>query len=347
MKLLILTQRVNKNDSVLGFFHCWLEEFAKKFEYIIVICLEQGEYRLPGNVKILTLGKEKGANKIKYIYRFFKYIWQERENYESVFVHMNQEYVILGGFLWRILGKKISLWYAHGHVSLSLKVAEKITHIIFTSTISGCRLRSKKIRVIGQGIDVHHFNIQDGKLRDKEEFYISSIGRISPSKNYETLIRAIELCKIDNLRVNIVGGPATNKDKEYFLSIKQLVREKGLEKIIKFTDAVANKDIVDYLHNSDLFVNMGLTGSLDKAILEAMACGLIVLTCNEALFEVLGNYKNQLIYKKGDVNQLAEKIKYFYQMSVEGRKKIGMDLRKIVVNNHSLDNFVNKILNNF
>ena len=36
MKILIVTQKVDQNDDVLGFFHRWLEVFAGKFEEINV-----------------------------------------------------------------------------------------------------------------------------------------------------------------------------------------------------------------------------------------------------------------------------------------------------------------------
>ena len=58
MKLLICTQAVDREDSVLGFFHSWIREFAKHYESVTVICLYKGEYDLPENVKILSLGKE-------------------------------------------------------------------------------------------------------------------------------------------------------------------------------------------------------------------------------------------------------------------------------------------------
>src|SRR3989338_2848671 len=58
LKLLIITQKVDKNDHILGFFHRWLEEFAKNTEKLTVICLEKGEYNLPENVKVLPLGKK-------------------------------------------------------------------------------------------------------------------------------------------------------------------------------------------------------------------------------------------------------------------------------------------------
>src|SRR3989344_1998355 len=121
MKLLIITQKVDKNDPILGFFHAWLNEFAKNLESIIVICLYKGEVNLPNNVKVLPLGKENGVSRIKYIFNFYKYIWNERKNYDKVFVHMNPIYVILGGFAWSFLGKRIALWYTHKNVDLKLK----------------------------------------------------------------------------------------------------------------------------------------------------------------------------------------------------------------------------------
>ena len=129
-KLLIITQKVDKNDSVLGFFHGWILEFAKNYEELIVICLEKGEYDLPDNVKVLSLGKEDNVSKFVYLIRFYKYILQNRKNYDNVFVHMNVEYVILGGLVWKILRKKIGLWYMHKSVTLKLRLAEKLVDII-------------------------------------------------------------------------------------------------------------------------------------------------------------------------------------------------------------------------
>lgn len=43
MRLLILTQAVDLDDPVLGFFHRWIVEFAKRFDTIEVICLKAGD----------------------------------------------------------------------------------------------------------------------------------------------------------------------------------------------------------------------------------------------------------------------------------------------------------------
>lgn len=345
MKLLILTQKIDLNDDVLGFMHGWVEEFSRQCEEVIVICLKQGVTELPSNVKVLSLGKETGELKIKYLVNFYKYIWQERKNYDAVFVHMNQIYVILGGLFWRAWHKKVGFWYAHGYVPLSLSMAEKLTHIIFTSTKSGFRLISKKKNVTGQGIDTGKFKPLAAKLKDSN-YRIITVGRISPSKDYVTLIKAIEILNKDGVKVsvNILGKPATVSDQNYLKQLEQTIVEKKLDNVINFTGGVANKDIISFLQAADLFVNMGQTGSLDKAIVEAMACSLPVLTCNEALLEILGEYKDVLMYGKGDYKMLAQKISWLSGLPQEKINKIGEDLRQIVINNHSLSRLISKIM---
>ncbi len=369
---MIITQKMDPNDDVLGFFHQWVKEFAKHCEKITVICLEEGEHdffsarnakprsenskEFSGTgVKVLSLGKEQlsvvsfqpsVAKKLKYIFNFYKYIWRERKNYDAVFVHMNQIYVILGGIFWKLTGKKIGLWYAHGSVPSSLKLAEKMTDIVFTSTESGFRLASKKKKVVGQGIDTEKFKPCPEVRKNDGIFKIISIGRISPVKDYETLINAVEILTKGGLeiKVDIVGAAGLPEQEKYLTGLKETVARKNLSGVINFAGAVSNKDIAPRLQSADLFVNMSHTGSLDKAILEAMACGLPILTCNEALLEVLGEYKEKLMYPKKDSEALAGKIKLIMDLNPDEKEKISADMREIVVKNHGLENFIKKII---
>ncbi len=345
MRLLILTQKIDKRDDVLGFMHGWIAEFAKQCESVTAICLELGSYDLPANVKVISLGKEEGRSRLKYILNFYKYIWRERHKYDAVFVHMNPEYIVLGGPLWRLWDKRVSLWYAHGYVPWTLRVAEKFTNIIFTSTKSGCRLDSGKIRVIGQGIDTEKFNISLYKTENKP-FKIITVGRISPSKDYETLISAAELLRDRGLdfKIDIVGAPGLSDQASYFDKLKERVLNEKLGQFIDFLGPVANEELPAYLENADLFVNMGLTGSLDKVVPEAMASGLPILTCNEALLEVLGPHTKRLMYPKKDFKKLADKIEEMMKLSSDERRKLGRELREIVVKGHSLKIFVGKVL---
>ena len=362
MRLLILTQKIDINDDVLGFMHGWVKEFSHQFAGVIVICLEKGAAELPSNVKVLSLGKETGRSKIKYLINFYKHIWRERKNYDAVFVHMNHEYVILGGLIWKALGKKIGLWYAHGYVPPTLKISAKLADYIFSSTKSGFRLESQKLNVVGQGIDLEKFSVDGGKNKKLEQrdqlaetsapksesnqLAILTIGRIAPSKDYLTLIKAAGILNESKIKFNIqvVGGTSFSRHENYFNEIKRKVKELGLPNMINFIGAIPYKDIFYYLNKSDLFVNMSHTGSLDKAILEAMASKLPIITCNEAVIEVLGNYKGKLMFKKGDYRALAERILFIRNLPQGELDKIGQDLRQLVIKNHSLGGLITKIL---
>ncbi|HOZ53628.1 MAG TPA: glycosyltransferase family 4 protein [bacterium] len=348
MKILILTQKIDKNDSNLGFFHRWVEEFSKNCQFVTVICLYLGEVSLPDNVRVISLGKEEGFSRFKYLVNFFKYIWKYRKDYDNVFVHMNQIYIILGGFIWKALNKRVGLWYAHGGVSNSLRLAEKMTDIVFTSTPSGFRLKSKKVKVVGQGIDVKIFKpFLDA--RNDNFFRVTTVGRISPVKNYETLILAIYRLrdKIENLYVNIVGGPCGDGDDVYFEKIRKMVTELGLNHIINFVGSVNNEKVFDFLKNSDIFINTSHTGSLDKAILESMACGVPILTCNEAILSLGLKDQNNFIFRKKDDIDLSEKIYNYYFFDIDKRNNLKEYLSDFVVNNYSLNLLIDKILREY
>ena len=82
---------------------------------------------------------------------------------------------------------------------------------------------------------------------------------------------------------------------------------------------------------------MSTTGSLDKTVLEAMACGTPVITCNEAYKDVL---EDRFLYKPGDAKDLAEKMKVFI---TAGQAVPPHYWRNIVAENHSLDKLIDKI----
>jgi len=291
MKLLIITQKVDKNDDNLGFFHRWLLEFAKYTEQLTVICLQKGEYDLPKNVRVLSLGKDEGRSRLTYLTRLYRYIWKERSNYDTAFVHMNPIYIVLAGICWKMLGKKIALWYTHKRVNLKLRVAEKFADIIFTASQESFRLPSRKVVVTGHGIDIEKFKRGAGKRTDAKGnlLRIITAGRITPVKNLHILIDAAKLLKDKGIsfELKIAGRPVTKDDEKYLAKLSGAVRDGALEKEISFIGSVPYSKIETLYQSGDVFVNLSETGSLDKAVLEAMASGISVLTSNEAFFGML------------------------------------------------------------
>ena len=158
-KLLIITQKVDLNDDNLGFFHGWLEKFSEKLDKLYVICLAQGDYNLPSNVSVYSLGKEKGTSKISQLIRLQKNLIQILPKVDGVFVHMCSIYAIASFPLVKILNKKMVLWHTHKSTDWKLKLAEKYVNKILTASKESCRLKNRrKIEVIGHGIDTEAFN---------------------------------------------------------------------------------------------------------------------------------------------------------------------------------------------
>lgn len=348
MKLLMITRKVDLEDSSpAGFTYNWVKKLGEKLDKLYVITWQKSNRGdLPENIKIISLPDNKFLKVFVLQFELLKIL----PKVNGVFCHQNPEYTILSAFLSKIFRKRIVSWYAHGSVNWKLRLVNLLTNKILTSSDKGCRLKNrKKIKIIGQGIDVDYFNKKQIINNEQNNFRILSVGRISPTKDYETLIKAIEILikekNIKNLKVQIVGGPVLKIEQKYFNDLKEIVRNKNLEKYIEFLGPVSHNQILSYYQNSDLFVNLSQTGSMDKVILEAMACEKIVLTSNESFFDFLNDQK--LIFQKKDFQKLAQKIINLISLPIDEKQVIGQQLRDKVVKNHNLDNLVSRIINQY
>lgn len=71
-------------------------------------------------------------SRLTYARRFRALIKNYVREYDEVFVHMNPEYIVLGGLFWRMHGKRIVLWYVHKSVTMWLRLAEILCNRIGT-----------------------------------------------------------------------------------------------------------------------------------------------------------------------------------------------------------------------
>jgi len=348
MRILILTQAVDTKHPVLSFFHRWIEEFAKHCESVIVICLYKGKHHLPKNVRVLSLGKEKGVSRLKYLKRFYKYIWKERRNYDSVFVHMNQIYVLLGGLLWRLLGKRVALWYAHGSIPFSLLLSIPLSHLVFTSTKYGFRFKTRKLMIVGQGIDIDQFPYVE---RDSDVISrFMTVGRISPVKNLEILIDTVALLHSRDVSctLDIIGDAQGASGREYKLQLIERIRGRDIENAVTWHGAYPHVDIPRVISEHDLFLHASKTGSLDKTVLEAFAVGTIPVTCDPTLSEELPEEIRSLCIAKHDnldsYVRAVMNIRSLSGIELERLRKMG---RRYVEDNHSIESLITKILYRF
>ena len=163
------------------------------------------------------------------------------------------------------------------------------------------------------------------------------------------MIKAIDILvkgslPANGLEVRIVGGVGLKEQERYFENLKKIVSNSNLENYIKFIGPVPHYQILPYYQNCDLFINLSQTGSIDKTVLEAMAFEKIVLTSNEAFFNVL---EDNLMVEENNPEFLARRIRWVMSLDEAAKEEIQKKLRAEVVKNHNLDNLILKIIKQF
>lgn len=336
MRLLIITQAVDLEDSVLGFFHRWIEEFSKHCESAHVICLKEGRHNLPKNVCVHSLGKEGGQSRMKYIFRFYKYIWALRNEYDAVFVHMNQEYVLLGGKFWRASGKRIVLWRNHKRGSAWSRIAGFLAHTVCYTSPDAYVARFKNAVRMPIGIDTNFFKLP---AQEPEKNSLLFLGRLDAVKRPEMLLKALEVLAKEGIAfmADVIGDPTPGREefarelKKQFSSVPNVV----------FKPAIRNDEAVAAYHSHAIYVNLTPSGSFDKTIGEAMSAGCIVVAGNEAL---RGIVPNELFVDVNSVQSVAAGIKNALLMDAQSREALSKKLRAYAVENHSLSLLASRLL---
>ena len=282
MKLLLFTQKIDKNDQTLGFMCNWISELSQKMDSIEVICLQKGEFDLPQNVTVYSLGKEEGVGRLGIIINLYKYLHLISGSYDKVFVHMNQEYVLLAGIYWRIKNIPIYLWRNHPRGNLLTLISIMISNKVFCTSTSSFTAKFKKTVVMPAGIDTKIFKPVEGVIRKK--YSVAMIGRISPIKNIELGLEAIRILSQSGVQTSMsIVGPIPNKDSQYAESLKKYVEKNNLSSVVHFLPGVEPFKLPEIYSSFEICLNLTEDGSFDKTILESTSCGTIPLVSNTSL----------------------------------------------------------------
>ena len=158
-----------------------------------------------------------------------------------------------------------------------------------------------KIGVVPLGIDLNKFVPVKDKIKAKEKLgfdkdlkVIVYVGRLAREKNLDDLFEAFK--KLDGTLLLFVGD-----------GLKSLKRKFGSYGMVVITGMVDN--VVPYLQAADIYVMPSHTETSSLSTLEAMGCGLAIVSSG------VGGMKDYLIegfncklYKKGNVRDLSLKI---------------------------------------
>jgi len=343
MKLLVITQKYDFNDSNLGVFIDWWNRLAEKIEKVYVLALEKRSEPTMSNMEVIGMGKEKGIGFFRKIFGFYAGLFKTIGKTDAILVHMIPKYVILAAPVALIYKKPIYLWYTGVSAHWQLRLAVVFCKKVFTAHEAAMRVNTPKRIITGHGIDVNKFSISNFSA---SEITILSVGRITSSKQHDFIIRAVaDLIKFGyNLKLKIIGGAIQNYHQKYFEFLKILVKDLKMDEKVKFSGPVFYDKMPGYFQNAEILINAVPFGGLDKVVLEAMVSGVIPLTSNSAFLTVFPkSIAQNLVFKDGDVEDLKIKLKQVLDKKLYRDEVLRHELRNIIVQNHNLDNLIAKI----
>ena len=251
---------------------------------------------------------------------------------------MNQEYILLGGLLWKVMKKKVFFWRNHPKGTFLTNIAVFFSNKVFyTSPFSyTARFKKKGVRM-SAGIDIEKFKRIATISRIQSS--ILSLGRISPVKDTRTIVDAFSILHQQRVFFHgVVYGGLTSGDEQYY---KEVVERGASQKgMLTFYPSVRNSETPTIYNQNEIFINATTTGSFDKTILEAMACETLVIVSNKSFANVL---PPSFLFEEKNVDDLASKIKNVLSLSDEEKKVHGKEFREYVVRHHNLNMVVREI----
>jgi glycosyltransferase involved in cell wall biosynthesis len=204
-----------------------------------------------------------------------------------------------------------------------------VSEVVKSYVMKHYEVSEKKLTVIQRGVDLGRFNLQsvDGQFIDEfikkydlnDRFVVSSIGRVTWLKDYETFIKAIAIAKkkIPNIVGLIVGGVREDK-KEYASSLQDLATSLGVVNDVKFVGSQSK--IVEVYALSAVVVNASLKmGNVGRTVIEALALNTpVIATTYEGLNNIIKDGVNGFVIETKNENALARAIERSRETTFNG-----------------------------
>jgi len=158
-----------------------------------------------------------------------------------------------------------------------------------------------KTSFIPHGVDINKFV---PVIKPKgQRFNLCCIGNIVANKNQADILLALSQLP-DHIHLNLYG----REDKDYRDFLDSILKTKNLQERVHFNGFIKNEDIPAVLNQQDLFVLVSKQEGLPVSILEALACGIPVLSSDSGggASYILEDDNGGLLFTS--VNQLIEHI---------------------------------------
>ena len=201
-------------------------------------------------------------------------------------------------------------------ISFSLKNCDKTITVSedLAENVRSYGLNEDKLVILKNAVDTKLFkpssNGTNLQLRSKygikeKDILILFVGYLDVFKGIFEILEAFHNIKKANKNVKllIVGTGPQERD------MKRKVLELNLKRFVFFTGGLNHHDLPGYYQEADIFVLPSYTEGLPLSILEAMSCGLPIITTNVGgIPEIIESGFNGFMVSPQDSNELKEKL---------------------------------------
>jgi glycosyltransferase involved in cell wall biosynthesis len=227
-------------------------------------------------------------------------------------------------------GKKLNYKIAHFVERLLVRHAD---HVAVTSRIMqryyGAMDDQANVTVLPNYVDLDYTAAIDAYDPKKPAIFV---GRLEPVKNIQNIIKA---CAAQKLPLHLYYGGG-----ELEQELRALAASLGAD--VEFKGAVPNRELLKIHHRHAIFMLCSTREGMPKALIEAMASGLIcVVTPTDGASELVTDGVTGYVAKGYDADAIAEALS---RALAEMNPEIGRNARQFVVNNLSLEHAVEQEL---
>ena len=349
-----------------------LKKYSKNFEPVIINCFGEWDYFKQElekkNLKVINLFNFKinlpinGFFKSRLFYIVFslmailplyRLIKLNKQNYLilhlivipalilSMFSKQKTKFILrISGFpklnlfrktFWNFCSKNLSIIFSPTKNTIKVLKDKKI-------------FKHKKIELLEDPIiEISKINKlkKENLLSFHKDSYLVSVGRLTKQKNFDFLISSFGLFTKDkNLKLLIVGSGELKK------TLDKKIRDLGLENRVILTDYKEN--VFKYIYNSKLFVLTSDWEDPGFVIIEAAACGKVIL-CSKVQsgpLEFIGEDEScGVMYEKNNFDDFSKKISFALENLNSQSVKLKIYNAKKRTNNYTLFRHSQKLSN--
>jgi hypothetical protein len=305
--LFLFNLRTDETSFKLAASIDWIKAFALECNEVYVFSTHVGKFTLPSNVHVTELGGGTFFGKIKWMLNTVKsiYVFSKTKENKIVLHYMSHYTVIFPGIIFKVLGARQGLWYAHGHKNKFLAISERITGVAFTSIEGAFPMRSKKIKVIGQGVNIKNFNMEHHSAQKTKKMGIVSLGRISPVKHLDVILLA-------RIKPELIEFCGESPDSNYKKLLQNLAIEN--QQRLQIVDPILYSEVPRYLAQWRYYF-CGTEVAVDKAAIEAALSGCIILSLNKNVLELTGMHTVYEFIGSEVPNSILEQFNLFESLN--------------------------------